>query len=86
MVLWHLCLFRTQDYVCHNNQLGYYQISFLDTTNIQIILADTIDRPIDRLGPVDLVLFILLMALTILNLNVKKDHEEFGNLQCCIGQ
>ena len=48
---------------------------------LQIIL---IDRLIDRLGPMDLTLFTLLLELVNLNLNVKKGRMEFwGNLQCC---
>ena len=36
------------------------------------------------IGPVDLVLFTLLMELLDLNLNVQKGHMEFwGNLWCC---
>ena len=38
---------------------------------LQIIF---IDRLIDRLGPLDLVLFTLLLELVNLKLNVKKDH------------
>ena len=36
-----------------------------------------IDRHIDRSGPVDLVLFILLLEQLDLNLNVMKGHTEF---------
>ena len=44
-----------------------------------------IDSLINRLGPVDLVLFTLLLELANLNLNVMKGHMEFwGNHQCCI--
>ena len=49
-------------------------------SNLQIIF----DTFIDRLGPVDLVLFTLLLELVNLNLNVKKGQTEFwGNLQYC---
>ena len=43
-----------------------------------------LDRLTDRLGPVDLVLFILLLGLVNLNFKYKKGHMGFqGNLQCC---
>ena len=38
---------------------------------------------IDLLGPLNLVLFILLLEVVILNLNVKKCHMEFwGKIWC----
>ena len=40
--------------------------------------------PIDGLGPLNLILFILLLELVFFNLNAKKGHTEFwGNLWCC---
>ena len=63
---------------------AYYYIYLVDVTNIQITVADNIDRFNDGLGPVDLVSFTFLYELIILNLNVKKGHKEFWqNLQCC---
>ena len=50
---------------------------------LQIIFIDSL---IDRLGPVDLVLFTLPLELVNWNLNVKKGHMEFWqNLWCCTG-
>ena len=83
MVVWHLSFFNIKDYVCHSNQLGYFNISHVDVTNIQIILTDNIDRLM-----IDLDLWIkghfyLLLGLVSLNLNVKKGYNEFwGNLWC----
>ena len=42
MLLWHMCMFSTKDYVCLGNQLGYYDISCVNITNMQIILTDNI--------------------------------------------
>ena len=58
--------------------------SFVDVTNIQIILTENTDRLFDRDGPADLLLFTLPLELVNLNLNVKKDHTQFwGNIWCC---
>ena len=84
MVLYHLCLFSAWDYVCHSEHLGYYSIASVDVANIQIILTDNIDRCNDRLGPVDLMLFTLLLELVHLNLMLSKALQNFGgNLRCC---
>ena len=58
--------------------MGYYDISCVDVTYIQIILTDNIDKLVDRLGPVDLVLFTFLLELANLNFNVKKVIQNFG--------
>ena len=62
MVLWHLYLFSTYDYAHYCNELGYFDISFVDISNIRIFLTDNIDRLIDELRPVDLSLFTLILG------------------------
>ena len=59
----------------HAIAINWATLTFpLSMLHLQIIF---IDRLIDRLGPVDLVLFTLLLELLDLNLNTMKGHTEF---------
>ena len=59
----------------HAIAINYATVTFpLLMLYLQIIFFDGL---IDRLRPVDLVLFTLLLELVNLNLNVKKYHTEF---------
>ena len=56
-------------------------MSFVDVTNIHIILTDNTDKLIDRLGPAK---FSIIYFIIGTDKNVKKGHVEFWvKLQCC---
>ena len=80
-----MCMFRTYSYGGHNNQLGYYDIYFVDADNtystIQGIMTCEPIQGIDIIWHC-LILSILFLELVILKFKYWKGHTEvLGNLQ-----